>query len=53
MLNMDRDLEGQKVLKQFGASKFIETTDEDYEPVYKYARKINLDLRTFDYVNEQ
>jgi len=53
MLNMDRDPEGQKVLKQFGASKFIETTDEDYEPVYKYARKINLDLRTFDYVNEQ
>jgi phosphonate transport system substrate-binding protein len=52
MLNMDQDPEGQKVLKQFGARKFIDTRDEDYEPVYKYAREINLDLRTFDYLNE-
>jgi phosphonate transport system substrate-binding protein len=52
MLNMAQDAEGQKVLKQFGARKFIETRDEDYEPVYKYARKINLDLRAFDSVNE-
>jgi phosphonate transport system substrate-binding protein len=52
LLNMDQDPEGQKVLKQFGAKKFIETRDEDYGPVYKYVREINLDLRTFDYMNE-
>jgi len=52
MLNMEQDPEGQKVLNQFGARKFIETTDEDYEPVYKYIRNIGLDLRTFDHLNE-
>jgi len=45
---MHETAEGQKVLKEFGARKFIETRDEDYEPVYKYAREIDIDLRTYD-----
>jgi len=48
LLAMHKTAEGQKVLKEFGASKFIETRDEDYEPVYKYVREINLDLQTYD-----
>ncbi len=48
LLTMHETAEGQKVLKDFGANKFIETRDEDYEPVYKYAREIDLDLQTYD-----
>jgi len=48
LLIMHETAEGQKVLKEFGASKFIETRDEDYEPVYKYVREIDLDLQTYD-----
>ncbi len=52
LLNMHNDPEGAKVLKGFGAKRFIETTDGDYQPVYKYAREIQLDLATYDYMNE-
>lgn len=52
LLAMDDDPEGRKVLNQFGAKKFIETTDKDYEPVYAYAREIRLDLSTYDYIND-
>ena len=48
LLIMHETAEGQKDLKEFGASKFIETRDEDYEPVYKYVREIDLDLQTYD-----
>jgi len=52
LLAMHTDPEGQGVLKKFGAQKFIETSDQDYLPVYRYARKINLNLATYDYMNE-
>lgn len=44
LLAMDRDPEGQKVLEQFGARRFIATVDADYEPVYRYAREVGLEL---------
>jgi phosphonate transport system substrate-binding protein len=49
MLLMHQDPAGREVLKKFGARKFIETRDGDYEAVYEYAREINLDLANFDY----
>jgi ABC-type phosphate/phosphonate transport system substrate-binding protein len=49
LLSMDNDPEGRIVLKNFGARRFIETMDKDYEPVYNYAKKIGLNLATFDY----
>lgn len=52
LLNMHHDPEGSKVLQKFGARRFIETTDQDYDPVFKYAEKINLNLSTYDYLNE-
>jgi len=52
LLTMDTDAEGQEVLKNFGAQKFIETGDPDYHSVYRYARETNLDLATYDYMNE-
>ena len=52
LLNMGEDPDGKIILKKFGARRFIETTDKDYEAVFKYARKIDLDLATYDYMND-
>jgi ABC-type phosphate/phosphonate transport system substrate-binding protein len=52
LLDMDKDPEGKDVLKRFGARRFIETTNKDYEPVTRYCENIGLDLATYDYVNE-
>ncbi len=52
LLGMDSDPEGAAVLKNFGARRFIDTTDRDYEPVVKYAREAGLNLSTYDYMNE-
>lgn len=51
LLNMHHDPAGSRILKIFGASKFIRTTNKDYEPVFRYARAIGLDLARYDYVN--
>jgi ABC-type phosphate/phosphonate transport system substrate-binding protein len=48
LLNMHTDPEGARILKEFGAQRFIETKDSDFKPVYEYARNIGLDLRTWD-----
>lgn len=52
LLTMHEDPEGGKTLAAFGATRFIETRDEDYEPVYRYAREVGLDLATYDYKND-
>jgi phosphonate transport system substrate-binding protein len=52
LLNMHTDPNGQIVLKNFGARRFILTTYKDYDPVFKYAREIDLDLAHYDYMNE-
>jgi ABC-type phosphate/phosphonate transport system substrate-binding protein len=51
LLNMHDGPTGKNILKNFGARRFIGTTDDDYKPVYKYAREINLNLATYDYSN--
>jgi phosphonate transport system substrate-binding protein len=50
LLGMQSDPEGQMVLQRFGARRFIETKDEDFEPVRRYAKDIHLDLATYDYL---
>jgi phosphonate transport system substrate-binding protein len=52
LLNMDQDAEGKKVLKDFGALRFIATTEADFAPVYEYAAQIGLDLTTYEYMND-
>ena len=52
ILNMHNDPDGRNVLKNFGAQRFIETTDNDYASVYKYTKEINLNLATYDYIND-
>ncbi len=52
LITMNNDPEGVTILKEFGASRFIETNDGDYQPVYRYAQKIDLNLTRYDYMNE-
>ncbi|MEN8265027.1 MAG: phosphate/phosphite/phosphonate ABC transporter substrate-binding protein [Nitrospirota bacterium] len=52
LLNMHNVPDGRIVLSDFGAHRFIVTTDDDYVNVYKYAKEINLDLTTYDYMND-
>ena len=52
LLAMHQDPEGKKVLERFGTLRFIETTNDDYAPVLKYAKDVHLDLATYDYVND-
>jgi phosphonate transport system substrate-binding protein len=52
LLTMHENPEGAALLKVFGAQRFIETSNSDYQPVYRYAQKIELNLATYDYLNE-
>ncbi len=52
LLAMHEDPAGEAILRAFGARRFIETTEKDYQPVYRYAQEIELDLATYDYRNE-
>ena len=52
LLAMHNDPEGQTVLKQFGALKFIETSAKDYEPVHELAQKAGIDLKNYKWRNE-
>jgi phosphonate transport system substrate-binding protein len=49
LLTLHETTEGQKVLKNFGALKFIETTDDDYKPLYNMIQKLGIDLREYSY----
>jgi phosphonate transport system substrate-binding protein len=52
LLKMDQDEEGSEILKQFGAKRFILTTEADYAVVFEFAETIGLDLETYDYIND-
>ena len=52
LLDMHNNPYGKNVLINFGAKNFIETTDSDYEAVYKYLKLIDLDLKNYNYVND-
>ena len=52
LIMMNEDPEGVTILRKFGANRFIETNDRDYQPVYRYAQKIELNLTQYDYMNE-
>ncbi len=46
LLTMDLDPSGNAVLRQFGAEKFIECREEDYDPVVKYLRTAGIGIET-------
>ncbi|KPK00646.1 MAG: hypothetical protein AMJ60_00455 [Desulfobacterales bacterium SG8_35] len=47
LLSLHETPEGQEVLKNFRARKFIETTDGDYEVLYKMVKELDLDLHDY------
>lgn len=51
LLQMDQNEQGREILQKFGAKKFIDTTVNDYTPVFVYADHIRLDLNRYDYRN--
>ncbi|MBI4843749.1 MAG: phosphate/phosphite/phosphonate ABC transporter substrate-binding protein [Nitrospirae bacterium] len=51
LLDMENSPEGKKVLDEFGAVKFIKTSEDDYLPVFEIAKKAGLNLATYDYTN--
>jgi len=53
LIAMHADPEGVKVLKAFGARRFIATTDTDYAPVMTYARELGIDLANFRFPAEE
>jgi phosphonate transport system substrate-binding protein len=52
LLDMHNNPFGKNILINFGAKNFIETTDSDYEGVYKYVELTGLNLETYDYIND-
>ncbi len=52
LLELDRDSQGAKVLAQFGALRFIETSAADYAPVTELAKSAGIDLRRYVYRNQ-
>jgi len=52
LLNLHTARDGEAVLKEFGAIKFIETTANDYQPVFEMAEKAGINLKAYDYRNE-
>ena len=52
LLGMSEDREGRTILLNFGAKRFILTTDKEYSPIMQYAQEVNLDLAKYDYMNE-
>ncbi len=52
LIGMDKDAAGKQVLEAFGATRFIATSDGDYQPVFDYARAAQIDLVRYDYRNE-
>lgn len=52
LLDISTDPEGEAVLKKFGAIKFIETTAQDYQPVFDLAKRAGIDIRTYKCRNE-
>jgi phosphonate transport system substrate-binding protein len=53
LISMHADPEGAKVLKAFGARRFIGTTDADYLPVTRYARELGIDVAGFGFPAEE
>jgi len=52
LLKMNQDPDGKKVLEQFGAQRFIETRNEEYDVIVKYVGDLHLNLSTYDYKND-
>ena len=51
LLKMDQSPEGRRVLKKFGARRFVETTVESYDPVMKISGDAGISIKNYSYQN--
>ena len=49
---MENNKEGQETLRKFGARDFIETSENDYEYLYRLSSQVGIDLKKYRYKNE-
>ena len=47
LLSLHKTAAGQEVLEKFGAIKFIETTDNDYDVLYNMVEQLGIDLEEY------
>jgi phosphonate transport system substrate-binding protein len=47
LLTLHQDEKGQEILKNFGARRFVETTDSDYEVLYNMVKEMGTDLKNY------
>ena len=52
LLHLHDSAQGRKVLAELRATRFIETTVEDYQPVFDAAGKADIDIKTYNFRNE-
>jgi phosphonate transport system substrate-binding protein len=52
LLDMEKDTDGIETLRRFGARRFIETNNRDYEYLYRLSTQVGIDLKTYRYKNE-
>lgn len=52
LLDLETDPAGQAVLAELGVRSFIETTKEDYRPLFAMAIQAGIDVKTYTYRNE-
>jgi len=49
LIDMDKDDEGMKILKNFGAVKFIDTKTEDFKNLFLMVKEASFDMKTYPY----
>lgn len=52
LLSMHEDSRGRNTLAIFGATRFLRTTQDDYEPVFELSKRAGIDAETYEYLNE-
>ena len=52
LLNLHQDPKGIEVLKILGVKRFVQTSSEDYQPVFEMAKEAGVDLKKFDVHNQ-
>jgi phosphonate transport system substrate-binding protein len=52
LLAMDKEKEGEEVLRRFGARGFIETSESDYAYLYRLSSEVGINMKTYKYRNE-
>jgi phosphonate transport system substrate-binding protein len=52
ILSMHMSPEGLTVLRNFGAQRFVEASDEDYTNMYEYLREIGIKIESYDYIGQ-